>query len=392
MTGRLARNGPTGRGWAVLGATAVLLAFGVGLGYATLTGIGLAGAAALTLAAVTTLRRPRVRAERTVEADRVSAGESTAVTLDVVNMGRLPAPGFDAVELVDGRPLRVWVGWLAAGARRTLRVPIAAPRRGLLRLGPVVVERLDPLGLVRRTRPLSERAWLWVHPRRHPMRPLPLGHVPDFEGRLAENLPAGSTSFVSLREYHQGDDPRHIHWASTARTGTLMVREHVDSGDPTTTVLLDTRAGVLDEQTFEEAAEFAASVVVVSRRAGHRVDLAVLGEEQGRFDEAGGHGLLDRLAAATRGRDGGDAEGELAALIQLVERAREGGALVLVSGPEPGLAQYIARVRRRFARVVIVQLGAASATSGRPGLMVLRAPSATDAANLWSRLVARRPS
>ncbi|TDD66578.1 DUF58 domain-containing protein [Actinomadura rubrisoli] len=385
MTRRSAgrRGGPTASGWAVLGGAAVLLAAGTGLGFATLTGLGLAGAAALVLAAAATLRRPRVRVDRALEADRVTVGQQAAVTLTVANLGRLPAPGFDAVELVDGGPRRISAGWLAGGARRSLRIPIDTPRRGLVRIGPVLVERLDPLGLVRRTRHLPGRTWLWVHPRRHPMRPLPLGHVPDFEGRISENAPAGSTSFVSLREYVPGDDPRHIHWASTARTGALMVREHVDSSDPATTVLLDTRADVLADATFEEAVEFAASIAVASQRAGHRVALSVLGEDRALIDDAGGHGVLDRLAAARMSAESGPA-----ALVRLAERAREGGALVVVSGPEPGLVARIAKVRRRFARVAIVQLGAPAATSRRPGLLVLRAPAAAEAAGLWTRLVA----
>ena len=36
------------------------------------------------------------------------------------------------------------------------------------------------------------------------------------------------SGFVSMREYVDGDDPRLIHWPTTARIGTLMVREHVE--------------------------------------------------------------------------------------------------------------------------------------------------------------------
>ena len=46
--------------------------------------------------------------------------------------------------------------------------------------------------------------------------------------------------FVSLREYVPGDDPRLIHWPTTARVGTLMIREHVELRRPEFTVVLDT--------------------------------------------------------------------------------------------------------------------------------------------------------
>ena len=43
----------------------------------------------------------------------------------------------------------------------------------------------------------------------------------------------GSMAFSSLREYAPGDDPRQIHWRTTARLGRLVVREHVDTNEPT---------------------------------------------------------------------------------------------------------------------------------------------------------------
>jgi uncharacterized protein (DUF58 family) len=75
-------------------------------------------------------------------------------------------------------------------------------------------------------------------------------------------------TFSSLREYVPGDDPRQIHWRSTARTGVLTVREHVDTTEPTTTVVLDTHPTALGADAFEHAVEFAASVVTILARSG----------------------------------------------------------------------------------------------------------------------------
>ncbi len=65
------------------------------------------------------------------------------------------------------------------------------------------------------------------------------------------------SGFVSMREYVAGDDPRMIHWPTTARTGTLMVREHVEVRRPEFTVVLDTAPSVGTPDDFEEAVDVA---------------------------------------------------------------------------------------------------------------------------------------
>jgi uncharacterized protein (DUF58 family) len=380
------RGGLTGAGWVVLVGGAVLLAAGLATGYPILTGLGLAAAVALLLAVVSTLARPRVAVGRELTPDRVTVGEPAVVRLAVENLSSLPAPAFEAVEQVDGTPLRARVAALAPHGHRMLFLPVPTGRRGRVRLGPVIVERRDPLGLIRRTRSLSDQAWLWVRPRVHPARALPLGVVLDFEGRLTEQAPAGSTAFASLREYAPGDDPRHIHWRSTARLGTLVVREHVDTTEPTTAIVLDTRAAVLDAPSFEQAVEVAASVATASRRVGQQVSLAAPGEDRHAVEQAGGYDVLDRLAALTRTEEAGQS-----ALTRLVELARPGGSLVVVSAAEPGLVARLAAARKRFTRVVVVLLHSESLVAGttrRPGLVVVRAGSARDATQAWSRFAA----
>lgn len=368
-------------GWAVLAGGAGLLAAGLAGGYRTLTGLGLAAAAALLAGFGATLVRPRVTVSRRLVPDRVTVDEPAHVRLVVTNTSRLPAPSFTAVERIGGEPLRLPVP--ATGGRGRLEVTGALPtgRRGLLAVGPVVVERRDSLGLIRRIEPLSGQDWLWVRPRVHPLPTIPLGVVLDFEGRLASSSPRGSTAFASLREYAPGDEPRHIHWPSTARAGTLIVREHVDTTEPTTAVVLDT---TLEAALFEEAVEVAASIVVAATRAARPVSLHCAGEDIAAVRRAGGHDVLDRLAAVRR------ADGSAESLLRSAAQARPGGSLVVVTGDAPGLVSALVPQGRRFGRVVIVALGGAGGRQvvRRAGLAVLRARTARDAVQAWLRLVA----
>jgi uncharacterized protein (DUF58 family) len=56
--------------------------------------------------------------------------------------------------------------------------------------------------------------------------------------RRAEKA-VGEEEFHGLREYRSGDDPRWIHWKRSARTGQLVVREHLPIRESQIIVLLD---------------------------------------------------------------------------------------------------------------------------------------------------------
>jgi uncharacterized protein (DUF58 family) len=380
----------TGAGWGVAVGGLLLLAGGLVAHYAALAGLGLAGLAYLLLALALLAVRPRVTVHRTVSPKRVPVGTAATGRLVVRNAGRLAAPRFEAVESVDGRPLAIPVPALRAGATTDLQYPIATPYRGLVRLGPLVLRRVDPLGLARRDVALSRRDLLWVHPRVHRVAPLPVGVALDFEGRLTDAAPHGSTAFASLREYAPGDDPRHIHWPSTARLGTLMVREHVDTTEPSVAIVLDARSEFLDGPAFETAVEICASVATAAQRVGHTVSLAAYGEDAQTVAGLGGHGILDRLAAVSR-VDSPDTTG--AGLAQLAERAPGGGCLLVATGQAPGLAAQLAAQRRRFSRVLIVHCGSGpgAGTLRRPGLTVIHAPDAASAARTITGYVAGGP-
>lgn len=374
----------TPSGWSVLLGSIAVYALGAGLGYPSLVAIGVAGLSAFALAAVAVLVRPRLTVSRAVAPDRVTVGEPALGQVSTRNLSRWPSPGFVVVDRLAGEPLELRVSGLPGAGTRAVHYPVPTRRRGALPLGPITVDRLDPLGLLRRPQSYGSAETLWVHPRVHTTKPLPVGVVLDHEGRLADSAPRGTVTFSSLRDYVPGDDPRQIHWRSTARTGKLIVREHVDTSEPTVTVVLDTRPSALSLADFEAAVEVAASVAVGSERHGHPVALHVLGEDRAALEAAGATGLLDRLAAASFAP-----ADDPVALLDLVERAIPGGALVVVTGhTDPGAVARLSSQRRRFVPVVVLSLGDGDPGSARrPGMSVLRARTAPDAIAAWNRLV-----
>ena len=59
-----------------------------------------------------------------------------------------------------------------------------------------------------------------------------------------------------------GDDPRLIHWASTARTGQLVVKDHYELRRALRMVVLETFEGSITPALFEHAVEIAASLTI----------------------------------------------------------------------------------------------------------------------------------
>jgi len=372
---------PTPAGWLLAALVVLLYAAGLLLGYPALVVFAVGGLALLVLGFVVTLGRPRVRLRRTVEPARVSVGEVAHGRIDVANPGRRPVPAFDAVDAIGPDAVAVHVPAVGAGATVTVRYPVPARRRGRIPLGPLTVRRTDPFGLFALDQRVpGEETVLWVHPRRHPVRPVPVGIVLDYEGRSTADARPGTVTFAALREYVAGDDPRHINWRATARTGTLIVRDHIDTTEPTTTVVLDNRSDALDPDAFEYAVEMAASVVRAVEEAGRPAALHIV------THDPGGPTALDRLALV--GRVSG---GDPVQMLDLVERLPAGGALVVITGNrEPTVVGRLAVQRRRFSPVVVVAiLGAPdpgdTGLRRRAGLAVVAARTGEEAAATWNR-------
>jgi uncharacterized protein (DUF58 family) len=366
------------------GMVAVLYLLGVGLAYPALVSIAVAGLALMLFAGVTVVVRPNVRMTREVSQDRISVGESVLGRFVVRSVSRWPLPALVVVDRIGERPFDVQVPMLRPGGSRTVHYPLPTERRGRLVLGPLTVERRDPFGLLRRAQSQHETSVLWVHPRVHPLNPLPVGMVPDFEGR-AEVSKAGTTTFASLREYVPGDDPRRIHWRSTARTGQLIVRESVDTMEPAVTVVLDSRSHVLDPAAFEHAVEAAASVARCIVDSGRPARARIVGQDMAAVAAIGAVSLLDHLAAAEQ-----IADTDPLRLLEEVDRSEPGGALVVVTGPdEPAVVAKLAEQRRRFAPVVVLTISGHSPPTSyrRPGMALLSASTGAEAAATWNHFV-----
>jgi uncharacterized protein (DUF58 family) len=374
---------PLGRGTAV--ASVLLYAAGWWLGYPEPAALAVAGLAAVAGAVLWTVPRPALEVDREIAPLKVARGEPAAGVLRITNTGRAIRAGLVAADAAGTTRVEVAIPRLPSGGKRTVTYRLPTDRRGEIPVGPLRLIRADPLGLSRRVREYGRPQTLLVHPRTVAMPLMPSGRAHHLEGPTTDRAPAGTVTFHALREYVVGDDLRHIHWKSSARTGTLMVRQLVDASLPTTTVVIEARPGAYrDPEDFELVVDAAASIAVGACRANFPVRVltgtAAVAETRGGPDDV--EAVLDRLARVTLAEGPGT-------VVDAVRRVRAGGSLVVLTPGGADLSRITA-VRARFDRVVCVRVRPDAAAPSLPGVTLMDVTDLDELQTAWRR--ARRGS
>ncbi|MCU4187106.1 DUF58 domain-containing protein [Acidiferrimicrobium sp. IK] len=372
---------PTQTGWSTLGAGVAVYVLGVVLGYPELC--VLAGALVLLVAAafVWVLHPPTLAVERQLEPVRVRRGGAALGLVQVTNVGRRRAPRLRVEDRVGLERVTVELPPLRPAASHSTTYRLPTGRRGVFAVGPMVLDQTDPFGLVSRRRNFGSGATLWVHPRSHPVPAVRAGSTIEMDGPMDDTAPEGTIAFQGLRPYVEGDDLRMVHWRTTARTGTLMIKKHVDTNRPQVAVLLDDRSGSYPTPAwFEEAAEVAASLVEQALRAGAPVRLDTISGAVTEFVPTGARDALDLIAGLSL-----HADGSLARAVQSLEGETGGSVAVLISGDAmPDDPTSLDRLGGRYRRVSALLLGAETPASRRIArLEVCRAGGAAAVLALW---------
>ena len=272
-------------GWIVVLAAAASGAGALLLDWAELGYPALTLAAGLLVAALFLIGRASYRVTIELSPRRVVAGERAFGRLLVENAGPRRASA-GRLELPVGRGRAEFdIPPLAAaapagpgpGARHEELFAVPTAHRGVIAAGPAVAVRGDQLGLLRRRVRWAEPVELFVHPRTALLAPSAAGLVADLEGRTTPTLTSNDLAFHALRPYEPGDDRRHIHWRTTARTGAIMVRQFEETRRSDLVLLHHGERGAYaDPESASPDAEFelgvsiAASIAVQTVRDGTR--------------------------------------------------------------------------------------------------------------------------
>jgi uncharacterized protein (DUF58 family) len=242
---------------------------------------------------------------------RISAGASARIEYRVHNASEDPVYALRILDLLDRRVVAPADGSLrlTAGTAIVTHVPaqgavrawgeLMALRRGEYDFDRISIGTSFPFGLFFKERDVRAPATLLVWPRTdREVRPPRGGAARGV--RLAEHATAAPGAergdFRGLRDYRPGDDPRDLHWRTTARRARPVVREYDRRTADEYWIVLDTVAA--DAETGEVVIETAAALLVAGAARGHRIGFAAGGVQ---LSPAGGRSrieaALDMLAS-----------------------------------------------------------------------------------------------
>jgi len=249
-----------------------------------------------------------------------------------------------------------YVPRLAPGAECTLGLRESMPMRGAQELPAMVVRSRFPFGLLETSVATRREDDVVVLPR--------LGHI-DLDAMLRQRATDAQWlrdirktdsqgEFRSLREYRSGDNPRHIHWPTTARLGKLHVKEFERHETRGVLIALDAhapeeprQAAQAREDRFETAVSFAATFanLLTARNMDYAFVSCCPEPVLMHYDCGLGHfySLLSILALAqmTPELDVGDALAALGA-----RHVPDGGLCVVSPGPRSSPPAWLSTRRR----------------------------------------------
>lgn len=319
----------TRTGAAALAGLVPCVALALAWGWAGAAGIAVLLLVAFLVAFAVVLRPVRFEVRVVTDQSRIIVGRVSIAHLEVTG-----GPRGSSAAVVD-----VPVGDLSAsflvprlGPGERWREPFLIPtsRRQVLTLGPATAVRSDALGLLSRDTVLSGKEEIFVHPPTTWPGYDATGLLRDLEGVESSSLSVSDVSFHALRDYLPGDDRRHVHWRSTARTGKLVVRQFEETRRSEHVIVVDPR---LAAYARPEDAELALAI-----GSSFAVDV-LLHDRQGAL-WCGGQvmpmgspmRLLDAVTEVTLMTEGGDS---LADQVHAAARTTpQASAVTLVTGDE----------------------------------------------------------
>ena len=230
---------------------------------------------------------PPPRLERILAARMVKGRRAEAVYL-------LLRPGAPAttVSILDELPpelggdLLIENVALGAGQRCRLARDLMPLRRGTCELGPTYILWRSRLGLLKFRATMPAQGTVAIIPAASP----PARHAALTHRSLRDELgvrprPARGegSEFESLREYSDGDDPRHLDWRASARRGRLIVRRYQTERRHTLIVAVDTgrlmAAKSGGDSKLDCALDCAIALARLSGQFGDRVGLLAFDQE-----------------------------------------------------------------------------------------------------------------
>jgi uncharacterized protein (DUF58 family) len=217
----------------------------------------------------------RIRIKRVIPAHGV-VGRPMAVTYEFNNGKRYwPSLSIALSELdgADAFTKQPQCYLLHVAAKMTALVPaeLIPRRRGLHQLDRYQVSTSFPFGFVKRARSGRHKDAVLIYPPAAEVdrRVLALCRSAENTGASMRPKPDGNDEFYGVSEFRQGDNPRHVHWRRSARTGVLVRKQMTRVSPPRVLLAVDT---FIKERTPAEHARVERSIAMAASLAARALD------------------------------------------------------------------------------------------------------------------------
>ncbi|MGN6545463.1 MAG: DUF58 domain-containing protein [Aureliella sp.] len=255
---------------------------------------------------------------------------------------------------------------VAPGHHRQGTYQVVFHQRGHYRIGPTTLSTRYPLNLGTSTRTFLSSNSLVVHPRLGVLtnRCHSLFRV-EQQGlsRAIARAGVNEGEFFGLRQWHNGDSPRWIHWRTTARLGELSVRQFEQQQRMQSVMLLDLYArpdaqrSSVETAAIEKAISFMATLAVeLVGRGRHKLSIAIAGREVVELPNVQSrilvNDLLDHLASAA-----GTTEQVLPQALELLQASLvRNPQLIVISTRSNALPQALAAMPDTLCKRVLERI------------------------------------
>jgi uncharacterized protein (DUF58 family) len=207
--------------------------------------------------------------------DEILAGRPALLGVTVLSLKRWVPSYSITLEVHEGGRARryVYIPRIPAGDSRLVTWEATLPRRGRHHLGGLRITTRFPFGIFLKAGQVTMREEVLVYPALGPISAQRLRELSG-GGAVPTRRRGRGSDLHNLRDYRPGDDPRLIHWKSSAKTGSITVRELEAETTLDTRIVL---VGGGDPARVEGGISEAASLAVHLLRTGAQVEVAGAG-------------------------------------------------------------------------------------------------------------------
>ncbi|NJM05410.1 DUF58 domain-containing protein [Candidatus Gracilibacteria bacterium] len=236
----------------------------------------------------------RVSYERSLSQERAFPGDELDLTLRLTNRKLLPLATLafsdklpSALHLLDTPTIVSGTNNYQFLQRRTAlrwyesvvwHYRVRCTARGSYRIGPVTLESGDPFGLYDVSVAHEAYTRVLVYPQLLTLEELNIPARHPLGDTRARQLIRDPLRIIGVRDYAPGDPLKDVHWAATARTGTLQTRIYEETTARTVALFLDLDTFEfyyqgIDAALVERMISAAATLAHEGLRAGYAVGL-----------------------------------------------------------------------------------------------------------------------